>query len=120
MMCPCCRGSGEVPDEPPAGFTRLERKIWNAILQHDGISSEALAARVYAECPDGGPLYARNTVVRTVHTMKKKMAGFGFSIQSKRGAPGYRIRKIRSPDAATFLLKPTEIRQCTERSEECT
>jgi hypothetical protein len=93
MICECCGGSGQVPDRPPGAFNKREVAIWRAILRRDGISSEQLAATVYASDPNGGPESARSCVVKAICLMKKKLVGSQFTIHSGRGTPGYRIRK---------------------------
>jgi hypothetical protein len=103
MRCPCCNGSGVIPDGPPVYLSKLEAKVWDVIRRHPGISSDDLADRVYSDRDDGGPLYARSNVIKTVGLLNKRLIKAGFRVENRNTTKthgGYRLCSLPDEDAS--------------------
>ena len=75
MKCPCCNGSGEIVPQAPVYLSRMQSRIWHFVRRSgDGISSENLIDRIYADHPDGGPLNARRSIWVTIVAANKRLS----------------------------------------------
>jgi hypothetical protein len=72
------------------------KQIIDLLLQHpDGMSLQAIADRIYADDPDGGPDFASNSIWAMVARANVELADQGHRITSTKGRGSvYRIVKL--------------------------
>lgn len=102
--CPCC-GAPVTPeralDLALRSYPRTFRRIVRAIHASPGLTIDQIAARVWAHDPEGGPLYARETINSYISKQRARLEADGWQIVVGRG-PGasYRIEPVRARAAA--------------------
>jgi hypothetical protein len=63
-----------MPEQKLGGLYR--DRIFEAVAKTDGISMPDLAAAVYRNHPDGGPLYANKSIATMIFYMNRNMLGW--------------------------------------------
>jgi hypothetical protein len=92
IHCPCCGTPvNALPlEQAMLSLTPLMQRIVRQVERRPGISRAALADAVYADDPDGGPMWAEKTVSVTIAQQRDKLAAAGWQLVSRpRGA--YRL-----------------------------
>jgi hypothetical protein len=92
MKCPCCDGTGRI------ALTPMQFRVWDVLRRAgaDGISCSALAERVYADRPDGGPESATHCIWTHASLANRRLKELGQRIVAT-GGPGsiYRLERLR-------------------------
>ena len=81
----------------PVALTPTQFRIWDAVRRsRDGLTAPALAAQVYADRYDGGPLHAKTCIYLTIKSVNRRLAAVGLRIASTTGSRGgvYKIQHI--------------------------
>jgi len=99
VRCPCCAGSGEIEERAPVPLSPMQLRIFDIVRSSkDGIAISALADRVYADCPDGGPFSAHKSVHVQITRANARLAKVNLRIGSEtrgHGAP-YQLQQLSS------------------------
>lgn len=86
MKCPCCQGSGVIPDQAPVHLSPLQLRIYDIVRKHRyGISGPMLADRVYADREDGGPDSAKVSICVQIVRANKRLVPAGQKITCGNG-----------------------------------
>lgn len=97
LTCPCCGQAvaSDPMEEARARLSKLERAILDTVVRRPGLPSVEIAARIYADRPDGGPLTANNCVTVAVVRANRKLRPLGLQLRAGRGAGhGYRLEQV--------------------------
>jgi hypothetical protein len=93
-VCPCCCGSGSVPDIGVV-LSGIERDIFDIVAstKHTGIELDALVDRIYSGRRDGGPDDARGTMRVRIWRMNRRLSEIGLRVRATNLGPGalYRV-----------------------------
>jgi hypothetical protein len=95
--CPCCNGVGMVELAAPVPLSPMEFAIWDCVRKsRDGLTAPAIAAKIYADRYDGGPLHAKTCVYLTIKNANRRLRAAGVEIASTTHTRGavYKIRQI--------------------------
>lgn len=95
IECPCCGGTGKVPDIGVA-ITGIEREIFDIVAgaKHHGITLEGLVDRIYAGRRNGGPDDAHATTRVRIWRMNKRLSGIGLRVKATNLGPGALYRLV--------------------------
>ena len=98
VTCPCCAGAGTIDTAAPVALTPTQFRIWDAVRQSRyGLTAPEIAARIYADRYDGGPLHAKTCIYLTIRAANLRLQSAGVVIASTaphtRGAV-YKIQPI--------------------------
>lgn len=99
-LCPCC-GRPRIADTDDAAqkakLSPSERALFRAIARGQGedIPMDAIHAAIWGSRSDGGPDGAENVIRRHVSVVRKKVAKFGFGIETAYGV-GYRLVALKA------------------------
>lgn len=107
ILCCTCKGTGLVDESQLRGHhRRLLQIVRNA---HHGITLPKLVDAVYADDPNGGPLYASTVVQQIIHRVNKRLFVSGWVIKATRLGRGakYRMVPIAAAPKKTYRA-PTE------------
>jgi hypothetical protein len=81
--CPCCDGVGTIELAAPVPLTPTQFAIWDAVRRsRDGLTAPAIAAKIYADRYDGGPLHAKTCVYLTIKNANRRLRAAGVEIAS--------------------------------------
>lgn len=77
IQCPCCQGAGTVELNAPVALSPMEKQIYMIVRRctQEGISSDAIRSRLYADREDGGPESFKTLHVQVMHINRKLRAG---------------------------------------------
>jgi hypothetical protein len=95
--CPCCAGAGTIEPAAPVPPTPTQFRIWDAVRRsRDGLTAPAIAARIYADRYDDGPVHAKTCAYLTIRSANRRLQAAGVEIASTTHTRGavYRIRPI--------------------------
>jgi hypothetical protein len=95
--CPYCGGTGAVEPGAPVALTPTQFRIWDAVRRsRDGLTAPDIAARIYADRYDGGPLHAKTCVYLTIRSANRRLQAAGIEIASTTHTRGgvYKIQPI--------------------------
>ncbi len=98
--CPTCGGA--LADLPlpflKAAVSPMMGRILDVVVRRPGIDGVDLAAAVYADDPDGGPDWARNSVGVTIWRNNKRLAPLGWCCKGHKGrGGGYSLVRLPEP-----------------------
>lgn len=91
----CCPTCGQtLPDDtlPPGLVLRNnELKIFKTVKRAgpNGIATPDLLAKLYTDDPNGGPLWALQSMRVQIHKLNSKLLNHGLVIRAPRGGKGY-------------------------------
>jgi hypothetical protein len=97
VVCPCCNGAGVIEPAAPVALSPTEFAVWDAVRQsRDGLTAPALAARIYADRPDGGPEFAKGCIYAAIKSANRRLRAAGIAITCGTRTRGgvYRIQHI--------------------------
>lgn len=113
--CPCCGGTLASPPsaeevmalqfyaiEHNVPFSDIQKNIVNAMLRKypTRISLETLVDYAYSDRIDGGPLFAKESVMVSISKLRKKLAPLGWTIKNDgggRSSPGkYQLEPLKT------------------------
>jgi hypothetical protein len=92
QTCPCCGQAAQVlplVDAVLRGakLTPLEAAIFRAVVARPGLNRDDLAAAVYRNRSDGGPMWASNSISVTVCSgLNPKLRAFGVRVAAGKGS----------------------------------
>ena len=94
MICPCC-GQPVAPKSRLQALARRQGPVRRAILEalitaRTPMTPSALADVVYANAPGGGPDSAVKIIHQSVHHLKPRLVGTGWTIRAD-GWAGYAL-----------------------------
>jgi DNA-binding response OmpR family regulator len=83
-----------------ARLTRKEALVVEALVDanHRLTSLDVLIEKVWGDCPDGGPLTARDGIRTLVCHLRKKLEKVGWTIRAQKGH-GYRLERLEAGKA---------------------
>ncbi len=89
--CPCCGQPAERrPDLvlDPLPFSPQERRVVDALVTRFGrfVSNDEIVDAIYADDPNGGPLWARHCLSKAVGRIREKLNGSGVVLENRRDA----------------------------------
>jgi hypothetical protein len=96
-QCPTCAGTGTIAPAAPVPLTPMQFKIWDAVRRsREGLTAPEIAAQVYADRYDGGPLHAKTCIYLTIRAANRRLQAAHVAIVSTTQHRGgaYRVRAI--------------------------
>jgi hypothetical protein len=94
IVCPCCKGKGEIEETAPVHLSPLQLKIYKTVRKSAyGIPGTELVNRIYADRDDGGPLWASVSINVQILRMNKRLAAVGQRIGCGNGKL-YRLTNV--------------------------
>ena len=72
----------------------MQERLCRAVMLRPSISAVDLAGAVYADDPDGGPLYAENNIRKLAARIRLKLLPFGWTLTGETGTKGYRFLRV--------------------------
>jgi hypothetical protein len=97
LICPCCGGAGTIEPAAPVPLTPMQFRIWEAVRQsRHGLTAPEIAARIYADRYDGGPLHAQGCIYATIRSANHRLQAAGVEITSSTRTRGgiYKITQV--------------------------
>jgi hypothetical protein len=91
QRCPCCGQRVTVKNLPEGlHLTRSQLRIFELVSKAgpNGLPSDILLDRLYAEHADGGPAWAAHSMYVIVHNLNSKLLDHKLIIRANRAGPG--------------------------------
>jgi hypothetical protein len=107
IICPCCAGAGCIEPAAPVPLTPTQFLIWDVVRRsRQGLTAPEIAAKVYADRYDGGPLHAKTCIYLTIRSANRRLQAAGVAIASTTHRRG-----------AVYKIVPTLTREETNHAE---
>jgi len=97
ITCPCCFGTGQIEQQAPVPLARQQFQIFDIVRRSQyGITTPAIADRLYADHPDGGPISGHKGVQTQIVQINRKLAKANLRLGPKTHGGPYFLMQIES------------------------